>query len=187
MGVEETGTPGTVREVLIPELEETTVGGLAGGWVALKKTVEMTVIVTGSSASGCVGCGVPSVDRSLIEETEWEGEPVGREPMGGVEDGPPDEVGRDRTVEVVEGFTEDPPKALESVTLSPPKLASLRARPEWPSPTTSRAHKVPEHGFLATKGAVITRPADATRAKIINDLKDMLKCSFKDFRNAGGE
>lgn len=69
-GTEEAGTPGTVREVLVPKLEETTlseeagdwVGRPAGGSVALKKTVETTVIVTGPSGGGCVGCGVPSVD-----------------------------------------------------------------------------------------------------------------------------
>jgi len=102
------------------------------------------------------------------------------EPRGGVEDGSSDKVERGRTTEVVEGFKEDPPEGLERVTLSPPKSASLRARPECSSPATCRAHQDPEHEFLApkcipAKGAVITRPADATRAKIIKDLKAMLR------------
>jgi len=181
-GTEESGIPGTVSEASIPELEETTlleragdcVGRLAAGSVGLKKTVETTVIVTGSLASGCVGCGVPF---GLIEESEGEGEPVGGEPTSGVEDGSSDKVGRGRETEVEEGLTEDPPEALERVTLFPSNSASLRARPECPSPATYRAHKIPEQGFLApkpAKGAVITRPTDAARAKIINDLKAIL-------------
>lgn len=62
-GMEETGIPGTVSEVLIPKLEETTlsdgagdcVGMLTAGSVGFKKTVEMIVIVTGSSGRDCVG------------------------------------------------------------------------------------------------------------------------------------
>ena len=65
------------------------------------------------------------------------------EPIGGVEDGSSDKVERGRATEVVEGFTEDPPETLERVTLSPPKSASLRARPECSSPATCRAHQDP--------------------------------------------
>lgn len=143
-GMEVAGIPGTVREVLVPKLEETTVPDRAGDWVErLKKTVETTVIVTGPPGSDCVGCGVPSVDLSSTEETEGEGGPVGREPIGEVEDGSLDKVERGRMTEVAEGFTEDPPEALERVTLSPSKSASLRARPECPSSATYPAHQVP--------------------------------------------
>ena len=53
----------------------------------------------------------------------------------GVEDSSSDRVERGRVTEVAEGFTEDPPYALERVTLLPSNSASLRASPVHNVPT----------------------------------------------------
>jgi hypothetical protein len=88
---------------------------------------------------------------------------------------------------------------LERLTLLLSKLASLRERSECPLPRVKLAHQIPRistsadvlscrwrrianapvQGSLAPRsllptGAAITRPRDATRAKIIKDLKDMI-------------
>ena len=70
---------------LTEELEETggKMGRLAAGSVGFKKTVEMTVTVTGLPAAGSVACGLPF-------EVEREGTPpppVKLSSTGGMEEG----------------------------------------------------------------------------------------------------
>ena len=92
-------------------------------------------------------------------------------------------------------------RLLERVTLLPSKLASLRERSVCPLPRTKRAHQSPNvrmsanalschwrwtanapvqeslaPRLLLATGAAITRPRDATKAKMIKDLKDMIVC-----------
>jgi len=147
--IEEDGFPETVEERLITELEETTlleeagdwVGRLTAGSVGFKKTVEMTVIVTGPPEAGSVACGVPSeVEEGRLwdlvsaggppteEGEEGSTENVEEGLMDKVEDGSTDKVEEEELTEVTGGLG----IPLERVTLPPSNSASLRERSERP-------------------------------------------------------
>ena len=166
-GTEERGSPRTVEEGSTAELEGTTSEGV-GDWVGRlgagldKKTVEMTVTVTGSPAAGSptevVGEGsagtvesgstggvkVGSPDRRVedgsTDRRVEDGSTDKRVEVGStderVEVGSPDKRVEDGSTKVGEGSTAVgfPGVPLERVTLLPSKSASLRERSEWPLP-----------------------------------------------------
>ena len=133
-------------------------GGLEAGSVGDKKTVEMTVTVTGSPAAGSVAWGVPldvkegippppvkPVGTSVSSVGRVEGLTVGM--AGEVADGVEEEQsdGMEDGSTVTDGSTavDVPGVPLERVAPGSSNEASLRTRLGYPSSTISRAHQDP--------------------------------------------
>jgi len=127
-GVGDKGSPETGREGSTAPSEETGdwVGRVAAGSVGDKKTVEMTVTVTGPPAAGSVSCGIPSeveeggskpsspvgsaglgipVTGSSTEELEGTSGTVEEGSTDGVEDGSTGGVVEDGSTGVAGGST----------------------------------------------------------------------------------
>ena len=136
-------------------------GGLTAELVGVKKTVEMTVTVTGSPAAGSVAWGVPfeveeagrppppvnpvGIPGTVSSVGRGEGltdEMAGGEPDG-IEEGQTDGMEDGSTVADGSTAVDDSGVPLESVTLGSSNEASLRTRSGYPPSTISRAHQDP--------------------------------------------